>query len=101
MAMSEHPYPVRYPQMRRHVPPRRGREFLGLSASVTTVGAILLYYTNALASQCRSIVKLHAVPAVCHGLPAAAQHLQAPLGVCVIASAAVFGIAFAWSLLWA
>jgi hypothetical protein len=61
----------------------------------------LLYYTNALASQCRSAVKLHAIPAVCHGLPAAAQHLQAPLAVCVIASAAVFGIAFAWSLLWA
>jgi hypothetical protein len=99
--MSEHPYPVGDRQVFRHVPPRRGREFLGLSASFTVVGAILLYYTNALASQCRPTVKLHAIPAVCHGLPAAAHHLQAPLAVGVIASAAVFGIAFVWSLLWA
>ena len=99
--MSERPYPVAYRQVRRHVPPRRGQGFLGLSASLTTVGAILLYYTNATASQCRTAVKLHAMPVVCHGLPAAAHHLQGPLAVGVIASAAVFGIAFVWSLLWA
>jgi hypothetical protein len=99
--MSERPYPVGYPQVRRHVPPRRGQGFLGLSASLTTVGAILLYYTNSLASQCRSTLAPHAATAVCHGLPAAAHHLQGPLAVGVIASAAVFGIAFVWSLLWA
>ena len=99
--MSEHPYPVGYRQLRRHVPPRRGQSFLGLSASLTIIGAILLYYTNAIASQCRSTVKLHAGSAVCHGLPAAAHYLQGPLAVCVIASAVVFGIVFVWSLLWA
>ena len=99
--MSERPYPVAYRQVPRHVPPRRGQGFLGLSASLTTVGAILLYYTNALASQCRSTLTTHAGRAVCHGVPAAAHHLQAPLAICVIASAAVFGIAFVWSLLWA
>jgi hypothetical protein len=99
--MSEHPAPVGYRQVRRHVPPRRGQGFLGLSASLTVVGAILLYYTNAVASQCRSTLKPHAAPAVCHGLPAAAHHLQGPLAICVIASAVVFGIAFVWSLLWA
>lgn len=99
--MSDRPYPLASRQVRRHVPPRRGQVFLGLSASVATVGAILLYYTNAAAGQCRSTAKLHGMPAVCHGLPAAAHHLQAPLAVCVIATAAVFGIAFVWSLLWA
>jgi hypothetical protein len=99
--MSEHPYQASYRQARRHVPPRRGQDFLGLSASLTIVGAILLYYTNAVASQCRSTPKLHAGPAVCHGLPTAAHYLQGPLAVCVIASAVVFGIAFVWALLWA
>ena len=99
--MSEHPYPTGYRQVRRHVPPRRGQDFLGLAATLTIVGAILLYYANAVASQCRSILKPHAGPAVCHGLAAAAHHLQLPLAVSVIACAAVFAIAFVWSLLWA
>jgi hypothetical protein len=99
--MSEHPYPVGYRQGLRHVPPRRGQGFLGLAASLTIVGAILLYYTNAIAGQCRSALKPHAGPAVCHGLPAAAHYLQWPLALCVIVCAAVFGIAFVWSLLWA
>jgi hypothetical protein len=99
--MSEHPYPASYRQVRRHVPPRRGQGFLGLIASLTIVGAILLYYTNALASQCRATLKPHAGPAACHGLAAAAHHIQAPLAICVIACAVVFGIAFVWSLLWA
>ncbi len=99
--MSEHTYPAGHQQQRRHVPPRRGQGFLGLTASLTIVGAILLYYTNAAASQCRSSLKAHAGPAVCHGLAAAAQHVQLPLAACVIACAVVFGITFAWSLLWA
>jgi hypothetical protein len=99
--MSEHPYPAGYRQVRQHVPPRRGQGFLGLAASFTIVGAILLYYTNALASQCRATLKPHAEPAMCHGLPAAAHYLQGPLAVCVVACAVVFGIAFVWSLLWA
>jgi hypothetical protein len=99
--MSEHPYPAGYPQVRRHSPPRRGQGFLGLAATLTTVGAILLYYTNALASQCHAILKPRTGPAACHGLAAAAHHLEGPLAVSVIACAVVFGIAFVWSLLWA
>ncbi|HUA41452.1 MAG TPA: hypothetical protein VMA32_07805 [Streptosporangiaceae bacterium] len=99
--MSENTYPAGHPQLRRHVPPRRGQGLLGLTATLTIVGAILLYYTNATASQCLSTLKSHSGLAACHGLAAAARHVQLPLAVCVIACAVVFGITFAWSLLWA
>jgi|SRR5215472_17790284 len=99
--MSEHPYLAGYQQARRHSPPRRGQSFLGLAASVTIVVAILLYYTNAFASQCRATLKPHTGLAACHGLAAAAHHVQGPMAICVIACAVVFGIAFVWSLLWA
>lgn len=99
--MSDHPYPASYRQVRRHSPPRRGQGFLGLAATLTAIGAILLYYTNALASQCRAALKPHTGAAACHGLAAAAHHLQVPLAICVTACAVVFGIAFVWSLLWA
>jgi hypothetical protein len=99
--MSERPYLGSCRQVRRHSPPRRGQGFLGLTASLTIVGAILLYYTNALASQCRATLKPYTGPVTCQGLAAAAHHVQGPLAICVIACAVVFGIAFVWSLLWA
>jgi hypothetical protein len=99
--MSEHPYPASHRHVRRHSPPRRGQGFLGLAATFTAVGAILLYYTNALASQCRATLKPHAGPAACQGLAAAAHYIQVPLVICVIVCAVAFGIAFVWSLLWA
>jgi hypothetical protein len=86
--MSKHPCFVAHS-------PSRGQGFLGAAISVTIVGAILLYYTNAVASPCRADVKSGA----CSGLAAAAHHIQGPLSICVIASVAVFAITFIRSLL--
>jgi hypothetical protein len=100
-AMSKHPYTAGHQQASGHSPPRRGQGFLGATATLAAIGAILLYYTNALASQCRADLKPRTGPGACSGLPDAAYHLQGLVTAGVIACVAVFAITFIWSLLWA
>ena len=99
--MSKHPDRVGYRQAQQHSPPRRGQGFLGATATLAIVGAILLYYTNAFASQCRADLNPRTGPGACSGLAKVADHFQGLMTVSVIACVVVFVITFIWSLLWA
>ena len=89
------------PRPLRHFPPRRGQGFLGATATLAIIGAIILYYTNALASKCAADVRQRTGQAICSGLPGLAHHLRLPITVGVIACVVVFAATFVWSLLWA
>jgi len=99
--MSKHPPDAGQGEAAVPRPPRRGQGCLGASATLAALGAFLLYYTNALAAQCRADLKPRTGPGVCSGLPAAAYHLQGLVTTGVIACAVVFVGTFIWSLLWA
>jgi hypothetical protein len=99
--MSGPPGSAGHRQALRHSPPRRGQSFLGATASLAIVGAILLYYTNSLASRCKADLASRSGHAVCAGLPGLARHVQLPVTVAVIVCVGIFAVTFVWSLLWA
>ena len=99
--MSKRPYTAGYRQAPGHRPPGRGQGFLGAAATLAALGAYLLYWTNALAGQCRAAVNPPTGPGACSGLPAIAYHLQGLVTAGVVACVVVFVITFIWSLFWA
>ena len=81
-------------------PPQRAKDFLGLAFTVAIIGAILLFATNVLASQCRPEPHPRAGPGACSGLAAIADHIRGIGGLCVLACAALAVIAFVWYMFW-
>jgi hypothetical protein len=81
-------------------PPHRAKDFLGLAFTVAIIGAILLFATNALASQCRVDLHPRTGPGACSGLPAIADHIRGIGALCVLACAALAAIAFIWYMFW-
>ena len=81
-------------------PPHRAKDFLGLVFTVTIIGAILLFATNSLASQCRAEPHPRAGPGACSGLPAIANHIRGIGALCVLACAVLAVITFIWYMFW-
>jgi hypothetical protein len=76
--------------------PHRAKDFLGLAFTVAIIGAILLFVTNGLASQCRTEPNPRTGPGACSGLPAVADHIRGIGTLFVLACAALAVITFIW-----
>jgi hypothetical protein len=81
-------------------PPHVAKDFLGLAFTLAIIGAILLFVTNGLASQCQAGLGQRSGPAGCSGMPAIANHVRGIGTLCVSACAALAVIAFIWYMFW-
>jgi hypothetical protein len=75
--------------------PHRAKDFLGLAFTVAIIGAILLFVTNGLASQCRESHP-RTGPGACSGIPAVAERIRGIGTLFVLACAALAVITFIW-----
>ena len=83
-------------------PPRhKGKDFLGAVVTLAIIGAILLEFTNGLASHCGTKPTASAGEShTCSGLAAFAHHARGAVDMTVAAFAALAVLAFVWYMLW-
>jgi hypothetical protein len=74
------------------------KDLLGGAATLTIIGAILLYVTNSIAVRCRAPASSRL--GACSGVPAFANRADPFVTWTVAACAAVTIIGFAWYMLW-
>ena len=84
----------------RRPPSSIAKDFLGATATLAIIGAIVLQATNRLASPCGAGPAPRAAPGACSGVSALAHHVDGVVTLCAIACAALAAAAFIWYMLW-
>jgi hypothetical protein len=84
---------------RRKGPFHLAKEFLGVTVTLTIIGAYLLQMTDGLAHRCAADLNERNGRGTCSGMPAFASHVQGIVTVCVGTCAALAVTAFIWYML--
>src|SRR2546423_7626116 len=84
----------------RRRPSSIAKDFLGATATLAIIGAIVLQVTNRLASPCGAGPGPRPGPGACSGVAALAPHVDGVVTLCAIACGALAAAAFIWYMLW-
>jgi len=76
------------------------KDFLGATATLAIIGAILLFLTNGVAAHCAAAADPRAGARVCTGATGVAAHIRGIMGLCVLACGALAVAAFIWYIFW-
>lgn len=75
------------------------KDFLGATATLAIIGAILLSLTNGVAAHCAA-ADPRTGARVCTGATAVAAHIRGIMSLCVLACGALAVAAFIWYIFW-
>ncbi len=76
------------------------KDFLGATATLAIIGAIVLQVTNRLASPCGAGPGPRPGPGACSGVSALAHHVDGVVTLLAIACAVLAATAFVWYMFW-
>jgi hypothetical protein len=76
------------------------KDFLGATATLAIVGAILLFLTNGVAAHCAATADPRTGTRVCTGAVGVAAHIRGIMTLCVLACGVLAVGAFIWYIFW-
>jgi hypothetical protein len=76
------------------------KDFLGATATLAIIGAILLFLTNGVAAHCAATADPRTGTRVCTGAVGVAAHIRGIMTLCVLACGVLAVGAFIWYIFW-